>query len=252
MLMKLKRILLISIFVLATALIGFLWLRLRLHEKEPQGVQGAEAEMLTQQVYSSLNKPAWDSTDWVRWTFRGDHHYLWDKRNNRLQARWSDISVEMDLHTQQGTVSRNGQSLQGKKAARLLKKAYANFCNDSFWLAAPYKLTDPGTQRSVVTLSDGRKGLKVTYGSGGVTPGDSYVWVLDDTGTPLSFKMWVSILPIGGLEASWEKWVELPTGARLASFHLLAGKVRSQVAHIDGGRGVAPVLTLPAAEKVNS
>jgi hypothetical protein len=250
--MKAKIFLFSILFVLATAVIGFVVLRLRLHEKEPQGMEGAEAQRLTEQVYTSLNKPAWDSTDWVRWTFRGDHHYLWDKRNNRLQAQWGDISVEMDLHSQQGQVKKGGKLLQGSRAARLLKKAYANFCNDSFWLAAPYKLTDPGTQRSVVTLADGRKGLKVSYSSGGVTPGDSYVWILDDSGTPVAFKMWVAILPIGGLEASWEQWITLPTGARLSSYHLLAGKIGSRVEAIDGGRGEAPVLQPAASSKVSS
>jgi hypothetical protein len=59
----------------------------------------------------------------------------------------------------------------------------------------------------------------VTYSSGGVTPGDSYVWILDESGRPTSWKMWVSVLPIGGLESKWSGWTQLSTGAWIAQAH---------------------------------
>ena len=150
--------------------------------------------------------------------------------------RGQDSAVS-DLATQQGPVKKAGVLLSGAAAAKAAKTAYAMFCNDGFWLTAPFKLTDPGARRTLVTLPDGRKGLKVTYDSGGVTPGDSFVWILDEKGIPSTFKMWVSILPIGGIEASWEQWVELPTGAKLSTFHLIGGKVKSVITEVDGGMG---------------
>ena len=33
--------------------------------------------------------------------------------------------------------------------------------------------------------------------------------------------MWTSILPIGGLEASWSNWVTTESGAQLPNFHKL-------------------------------
>jgi hypothetical protein len=33
--------------------------------------------------------------------------------------------------------------------------------------------------------------------------------------------MWTSILPIDGLEATWENWITTESGAQLPSFHKL-------------------------------
>lgn len=77
-------------------------------EKEPQGIESPEAELLTQKVYTALNKPAWDSTQWVQWIFRGGHQYLWDKHQNRVRVRWGDKEVLLDLATQSGPAKKSG------------------------------------------------------------------------------------------------------------------------------------------------
>ena len=100
-------------------------------------------------------------------------------------------------------------------------KIISYFNNDSFWLVAPYKVFDKGTQRRLVTLENNKKALLVTYTSGGSTPGDSYLWLLNDSGKPKSFKIWTSILPIDGLEATWTDWTTTESGAQLPSFHKL-------------------------------
>lgn len=56
---------------------------------------------------------------------------------------------------------------------------------------------------------------------GGTTPGDSYLWLLNEDDQPKAFQMWVSIIPIGGIEASWEQWKETPNGAFLPQLHQL-------------------------------
>jgi hypothetical protein len=42
---------------------------------------------------------------------------------------------------------------------------------------------------------------------------------LDESGKPLSFRMWTSITPIQGLEASWEHWTTTESGAQLPTLH---------------------------------
>jgi hypothetical protein len=93
------------------------------------------------------------------------------------------------------------------------------FNNDSFWLVAPYKVFDQGTTRQLVALEGGRDALLVTYSSGGTTPGDSYLWILGDDGLPASYKMWVKIIPIGGLEATWANWQRMESGIMLPTSH---------------------------------
>jgi hypothetical protein len=67
-------------------------------------------------------------------------------------------------------------------------------------------------------VDDGNeKHLLVTYTSGGSTPGDSYLWKLDENKRPTAFKMWVSIIPVGGLEAKWKDWVETQSGMVLST-----------------------------------
>ena len=54
---------------------------------------------------------------------------------------------------------------------------------------------EPGICRSIVTI-DGKEALKVHYTIGGTTPGDSYIWMLDDQYMPTSYKMYVPSMNI--------------------------------------------------------
>jgi hypothetical protein len=85
-----------------------------------------------------------------------------------------------------------------------------------------------------VKTEDQKDALLVTYSSGGVTPGDSYLWVLDENNVPLYFKMWVKILPIGGIKGTWENWLTTKTGAKIASTHKI-GPINSAITDIQTG-----------------
>jgi len=71
---------------------------------------------------------------------------------------------------------------------------------------APYKIFDPGTERRIVNYKN-KEALLITYTrSGGTTPGDSYLWILNEKFLPTSYKMWTRIIPIGGVSATWSDW----------------------------------------------
>ena len=202
--MKILKIISVVLVVIAASLGLTVWI---VSEPLPEGEQGPAAEDLADKMLMAINKPAYDSLTELRWTFRGEHHYIWDKQANVVNVRWNDFEVDLDPGSLTGTAKKNEVLLDGAAHQQAIDKAWAFFANDSFWLVAPYKLRDPGTSRSVVETTDG-PALLVTYSSGGVTPGDSYLWILDESGRPTSWKMWVSILPVKGLEFTWEGWTQ--------------------------------------------
>ncbi len=205
------------------------------HEREPQGEPSAAADQLARAMMTSVDIAAWDSTHWVRWRFQGKHDYIWDRKRDFVQVQWEDMLVLLHTKTESGRAYQNGQQLSGKAADKAIDKALFFFYNDSFWLNPVAKAFDVGTKRSLVTLADGRSGLKVKYQTGGVTPGDAYVWILGENNRPVAWKMWVQIIPVGGLEASWAGWKQLPTGAWIATTHELLGGEIDMIQDLEGG-----------------
>ena len=192
---------------------------LSLHQSLPEGKKGPEAEALADDILTSLDYAAWDTTCLIQWTFPGGHHYTWDKERGYCEVKWGENRVLLNTSSLEGIAFTNEEEIVGNKAKKLVKKSWTYFANDSYWLCAPYKIRDEGTERRLVELENGEKALLVTYTSGGVTPGDAYLWKVDKKGLPLSFQMWVQIIPIGGLEFTWEDWQELPSGALISVKH---------------------------------
>ena len=193
------------------------------NEKMPEGTPSPEADAKANKMLEAINYAAWDSTTYVQWSFPGGHDYLWDKDRNLVRIVWGDHKVLLNTKTVNGKAFKGGVALEANAANKLIQKAWNYFCNDSFWLNAPAKVFDPGTSRSLVTLKDGREGLMIRYESGGVTPGDTYVWIMDENGLPVAWKMWIKIVPIGGIEAGWSDWITLSTGSKIAQAHSTAG-----------------------------
>ena len=189
------------------------------NEKLPEGKKGKEADALAIKMLNALNHEAYENTEVLEWSFRNTNHYKWLKNENIVYVNWDDKKVV--LHTkspEKSTASVNGKQTDDKL---LIEKATGFFNNDSFWLVAPHKIFDPGTERRIVKHKD-KDALLVTYTSGGSTPGDSYLWILDENYLPTSFKMWISIIPIGGVSATWSNWINTKAGIKISSTHELS------------------------------
>jgi len=181
------------------------------NEALPKGVQGKEAEELAEKMMSAINKRAFDSTEILEWSFRGKHHYVWKKQQGLVDVSWDSISV---------TVNLNDYSKSIGTSSELIETAINFFNNDSFWLIAPYKVFDDGVERSIVKVNN-KDALLIKYTSGGTTPGDSYLWILDENYMPVSFKMWTQIIPIGGVSATWNDFITADSGIKLPTSHTL-------------------------------
>lgn len=189
------------------------------HESRPEGKPSTDADVLARKMMASIHSDAWDTTGIVQWSLAGMHMHTWDKRRHYDRWQSGKHDVFINLSNQQGRVFKEGQEVMGKKRDAWLQKAWESWTNDAFWLNPIGKAFDEGVTRSLVTLADGTPGLMVAYSSGGVTPGDAYVWILDESFRPKAWKMWVKIIPVGGLAFSWENYETLYSGAQLSTLH---------------------------------
>lgn len=187
----------------------------------PAGTSPDKADALARDMLEALNVEAYNESRYLTWTYRGGRNqYRWDKTMGKVEMTWGEYSGKIDLVSpEKSTVKKEGRPLEGEQLKKVTEEAIANFNNDSFWLVAPYKVFDKGTKRRLVDMPDGQTGLLVTYTQGGDTPGDSYLWELNDELFPVKFRMWVQILPLKGLSATWEGWQKTESGAWLPQFH---------------------------------
>ena len=191
-----------------------------LDEPLPKGEKGSKADALANKMLAALNPESYNKTSVITWSFRnGAHNYVWNKKGNTCKVSWEDYEITLDLIKPKRSKVKKGNVAVSENTEEIIKKAQDLFNNDSFWLVAPYKVFDTGTERRLVKLDDGSDALLITYTSGGSTPGDSYLWLLNDDGFPNAFKMWVDIIPIGGVKATWDDWLVTETGAFLPKSH---------------------------------
>ena len=219
-----RRILLSAITLL---MIGTAVTWLIVDEALPRGEQHADADSLARRIMRAVATEEWDDVRAVRWTFAGRRSHLWDRDRDMLRVQFDEYEVYLNLSAgegiAQGVAMSDGRRVsEVQRENELLATAREYWINDSFWLNPFTKLFDPGVTREIVRRSDGNDDLLVHFGRGGETPGDSYLISCDKNGLPTRWKMWVSLIPIGGLEATWEKWQRLPGGAKIAQQHRIA------------------------------
>ena len=206
--LKVSGVILLSIILLIT-IAGFI-----ISEDLPEGKRGPEADELAGKILEELNYKAYQETSFISWTFAGIHSYDWYKAENYVIVTSGDDKIKLDLNDYSKSEIISSDTSNPNE---LIETSIKNFNNDSFWLIAPFKLMEDNVERRIVEGDNGDKNLLVTFTSGGSTPGDSYLWKVDENYRPVSYKMWVSVIPVGGLEAKWKDWVETQSGVILST-----------------------------------
>lgn len=191
-------VVLVSISLLLFALIYF-----ASDHEIPAGETGPAAVALRDRIEDAVRLDEYKKLGAVEFTFaRANHRHFYDIARGLAEVRWGDTLVQFDKRSFRYRAERGGQPLAGAEAAEAFQKARGFHINDVFWLNPFAQLRSPGVQLEKI----GEQALLVTYKSGGVTPGDSYLFVTDATGKPTHFKLWTSAIPIKGIEFSFEGW----------------------------------------------
>lgn len=166
-----------------------------------------------------MGLPAFEATRALQFSFRGTRSWLWDRDRGMVRFVEGDTEVLLDTWDRSGIASRGGEVLPAEDTAKLLESTWSNFINDTFWLYPFGSFDNEGVAREVV-LEDGKEALLIRYASGGVTPGDSYLYIVDETGRPTTWKMWVKVLPVPGFTTTWEGWQTLGSGLEVSTRHV--------------------------------
>ncbi len=226
--------------VVAFVIVAIAIALIAVNESKPTGTSGPEADALARSMVAWTQPDAWARTGAVQWSFGGRNDHLWDRARGLAQVRWGGNDVRFRTSNRDALVYVDGVETKGEAAQRLVESAYAKWINDAFWLNPFEGVFDASTERAIVTSESGGPQLLVTYGSGGVTPGDSYLWAIGSSGQPTAWKMWVSIIPIGGMEVTWDEWITLSTGAKISTLH--RGPVELRISNVKGAATLDALL----------
>jgi len=221
--------------VLALISITLLGIKWGLDKDLPTGTTGGQAEKLAQKMLEAIEHKNWVQTGAIAWNYSGRHDLLWDKKRHLARVKWDDKEAFIDCASGKGISFVEGaRIIDVSENDKLCSKAHFIWANDSYWLNPVSKIYDEGVTRAYVEHPEG-DALLVTYASGGFTPGDSYLWILDENGLPKEWQMWVDILPIDGMSSTWEEWTRSATGVMVSTQHSL-GPINLEITNLKMGK----------------
>lgn len=158
------------------------------------------ADDLARRAIDMLGGAEWEKARYFTFAFNveregkivASYAHRWDRHTGDYRVsgkdpQGNDFVVVMNVNTKNGRGWRNGEEVTD--AAEMLRRGYARFINDTYWLLMPLKAMDPGVHRESAgekTDACGRKYdvVKLSFDPGvGLTPADVYwMWVNRDTG----------------------------------------------------------------------
>lgn len=152
--------------------------------------------------------------------------HLWDRYtgNYRLEMPQPDgknTVVLFNVNTQKGKAYEGGILVADSVNVKLVKKAYAAFINDSYWLMTPLKLEDPGVNTNLendeIVNGVNCKTIHLNFDKVGLTPGDQYwLYVSEKTGEIVRWKFLLQKQQNTSV-FDWSPYQDLGNGLKLAT-----------------------------------
>jgi len=168
--------------------------------QDPKAVEVDQAMM-----QAMGGQDAWNSAHFVRFDFKVtvggkmmvDNAHLWDRKDGRyrIEQMPKDGKREVVLFNiadyerdKQGSAYLDGKKLEGDEAKKSLEAGYASYINDTWWLAMPWKWTQPGVNLKYLGPRPCGQGkcdvVELTFGHVGLTPGDMYLAFVSQKSPP--------------------------------------------------------------------
>lgn len=188
----------------------------------PSGNSGEKAEVLKEKMKEAAAVDNFKNTAAVSFLFADRDRIFWDRQSGFYRVEWSswgdDYRVERDRRSGAARIFENGEKVTDHEERKeLYKEAEKKFVNDTYWLIPQVHFDSPGAQSYYID----DKTLRITFSSGGVTPGDSYVFHLNDENLIKTMEMWVDIIPFSGVDAGFSEYKKTETGVPVAREHSL-------------------------------
>lgn len=188
-------------------------------KSDPRAVQIAEEVMVAlggYENFAAINYLAFHFVVAVDSHKTADWRHDWDRRNNSYRvegiSRDGDhLLAVFNLDSRNGVAFKNGQKLEGEEKIQLLKRAYARYINDTFWLLMPFKLKDAGAvlqYDGVQEISDVTyEVLRLSYAdSVGLTPQNVYRVFVDPATRVVHRWEYFENENAAPAPAWWEQW----------------------------------------------
>jgi len=187
----------------------------------------------------------WDNTRYLQWNFFGRRMWYWDKRTGdvRCEIPNGNIRIAMNINDQSGKVyAYEIEQTHPDSLNKFLTRGYRMWINDSYWLAMPFKLRDPGTSIKYLGAKSNAEDiqcevLELTFNMVGVTPDNKY---------------WIYVNPSTSLIVQWDYFKNYTDSESAMSTPWTGYKKYSKVL-LSGGRGkrgmsdIAVYKKLPAS-----
>jgi len=188
--MPTKKIRVISLVVFCAALLVGARPAVADHVRDPKAEDVARA-----MLKAMGGEDAWKAAHFVRFDFKvkengklvENNAHLWDRKDGRyrIERMPKDGKREVILFSigdyerdKSGSAYLGGKKLEGDAAKKSLEDAYASYINDMWWLAMPWKWSDPGVNLKYLgAMPCGKETcdeVELTFDHVGLTPGDTY------------------------------------------------------------------------------